>query len=53
MFPIHTVLLKPLEAGGGVAGEGHVGEVNLLDVVQGLVPLLGIGLLYTWAFSLT
>lgn len=45
MLPIHTVLLKPLEAGGGVAGEGNVGEVNLLDVVKRLVPLLGVGLI--------
>ena len=45
MLPIHAVLFKPLEAGGGVAGEGDVGEVHLLDVVERLVPLLGVGLI--------
>ena len=33
--------LAEVPAGGGVAGEGHVGQVGLLDVSEGLLPVSG------------
>ena len=45
MLPVHGILLKPLEAVVTVADEGHVGEVDLLNVPQRLLPRPGVGLI--------
>ena len=41
MLLVQAVPLKLRPAGGGVAGEGHVGQVGLLDVSEGLLPVPG------------
>ena len=41
MLLVQAVPLKLRPAGGGVAGEGHVGQVGLLDVSEGLLPVSG------------